>query len=48
MDLSPKVVTAFFVGLKSRTAVFSVQRFVNQYSHEPLLAILPGVALQEL
>jgi putative ABC transport system permease protein len=48
MDLSPKVVTAFFVGLKSRIAVFSVQRFVNQYAQEPLLAILPGVALQEL
>jgi putative ABC transport system permease protein len=48
MDLSPKVVTAFFVGLKSRIAVFSVQRIVNQYSEEPLLAILPGVALQEL
>jgi putative ABC transport system permease protein len=48
MDLSPKVVTAFFVGLKSRIAAFSVQRFVNQYSQEPLLAILPGVSLQEL
>ena len=48
MDLSPKVITAFMVGLKSRIAVFSVQRFVNQYSKEPLLAILPGVALQEL
>jgi putative ABC transport system permease protein len=48
MDLSPKVITAFLVGLKSRIAVFSVQRIVNQYSKEPLLAILPGVALQEL
>jgi putative ABC transport system permease protein len=48
MDLSPKVVTAFLVGLKSRIAVFSLQRFVNQYTKEPLLAILPGVALQEL
>jgi putative ABC transport system permease protein len=48
LDLSPKVVTAFFVGLKSRIAVFNVQRFVNQYSEEPLLAVLPGVALQEL
>ena len=48
MDLSPKVVTTFFVGLKSRIAAFSVQRFINQYSQEPLLAILPGVALQEL
>ena len=48
MDLSPKVVTAFLIGLKSRIAAFSVQRFVNEYSKEPLLAILPGVALQEL
>ena len=48
MDLSPKVVTAFLVGLKSRIAAFAVQRYVNQYPKEPLLAILPGVALQEL
>ena len=48
MDLTPKAITAFFVGLKSRIAVFSVQRFVNEYPREPLLAILPGVALQEL
>ena len=48
MDLSPKVVTAFFVGLRSRIAAFGIQRFVNQYTKEPLLAILPGVALQEL
>lgn len=48
MDLTPKAVTAFYVGLKSRIAVFAVQRGVNQFSREPLLAILPGVALQEL
>ena len=48
MDLSPKVITAFLVGLKSRIAAFAVQRNVNQYPKEPLLAILPGVALQEL
>lgn len=48
MDLSPEVVTAFMVGLKSRIAVFAVQRYVNEYHQEPLLAILPGVALQEL
>jgi putative ABC transport system permease protein len=28
--------------------VFHVQRFVNDYRREPLLAILPGVVLQEL
>jgi putative ABC transport system permease protein len=48
MDLSPKLITAFFVGLKSRIAAFGVQRYVNEYREEPLLAILPGVALAEL
>ncbi len=48
LDLHPQVITAFLVGLKSRVAAFQVQRFVNDYRHEPLLAILPGVALQEL
>lgn len=48
MDLTPKAITAFFVGLKSRVAAFGVQRFVNEYPQEPLLAILPGAALQEL
>ncbi len=48
MDLTPKTVTAFFVSLKSRIAAFSVQRYVNTYTNEPLLAILPGAALQEL
>ena len=48
MDLQPRAITAFFVGLKSRFATFAVQRKINQYRPEPLLAILPGVALQEL
>lgn len=48
MDLQPKAVTALLVGLKSRGAVFREQRTINNYRAEPLLAILPGVALQEL
>ena len=48
LDLAPKVITAFLVGLKSRIAVFHVQRFVNDYGQEPLSAVMPGVALQEL
>lgn len=48
MDLTPKDITAFLVGLKSRLAAFAVQRAVNDYSDEPLLAILPGVTLQQL
>ena len=47
-ELTPKSITAFLVGLDSRTAVFHVQRFVNDYRKEPLLAVLPGVVLQEL
>ena len=48
MDLSPNEVTALLIGLKSRGAVFREQRAINQYRDEPLLAILPGVTLQEL
>lgn len=47
-DLSPKKVTAALVGLNNRAAVFSVQRWVSNYAGEPLMAILPGVALDEL
>ena len=47
-DLRPKRVTAALVGLKTRAAVFQVQRFINDYKAEPLLAILPGATLQDL
>jgi putative ABC transport system permease protein len=47
-DLAPRSVTAALVGLKSRGAVFGVQRLVNEYRDEPLLAILPGATLQSL
>jgi putative ABC transport system permease protein len=47
-DLEPKQVTALLVGLKNRAAVFAVQRHVNSHASEPLLAVLPGVALDEL
>ncbi|MBA4141841.1 MAG: ABC transporter permease [Nitrosospira sp.] len=47
-DLAPKEITAALIGLKSRAGVFQMQRFVNQYKGEPLLAVLPGVALDEL
>ncbi len=48
MELKPRAVTALLVGLKSRAAVFREQRAINTYRQEPLLAVLPGVALQEL
>jgi putative ABC transport system permease protein len=48
MDLQPKQITAFLLGLNSKIATFSLQREINEFRGEPLLAILPGVALQEL
>ena len=48
MDLQPRQVTAVLVGVKSRFAAFKLQRWINDYRGEPLLAVLPGVALQEL
>ncbi len=47
-ELVPASITAFMVGLESRMATFDFQRHVNDYRQEPLLAILPGVALAEL
>ncbi len=48
MALQPKAITAALVGLKSRLATFRLQRAINEYRKEPLSAILPGAALQEL
>lgn len=48
LKLKPNNITAFMLGLKSRMAIFAVQRDINQYKKEPLTAILPGVALSEL
>ncbi|MGI9369777.1 MAG: ABC transporter permease [Ruegeria sp.] len=48
MDLQPKAITAAMLGLESKLQIFTVQRAINEYPSEPLLAILPGVALQEL
>lgn len=48
LDLTPTAVTAVLLGLNSRISTFAVQRDINQFSGEPLQAILPGVALQEL
>lgn len=47
-QLQPKVITAFLVGLNNRVTAFKLQREINDYKAEPLLAILPGVALAEL
>lgn len=46
--LIPKNITAFLVGLDNRVMTFRLQRAINEYQKEALMAILPGVALSEL
>lgn len=41
-------ITAFFVGAKSRIETLKLQREINTYKEEPLLAIIPGATLSEL
>ncbi|MEM8730586.1 MAG: FtsX-like permease family protein [Pseudomonadota bacterium] len=48
MDLTPSAITAALIGVESRLQIFRLQRWINTYPEEPLLAILPGVALSEL
>ncbi|MEM1267396.1 MAG: ABC transporter permease [Pseudomonadota bacterium] len=48
MDLTPGAVTAALIGVEDRLRIFALQRAINEYREEPLLAILPGVALSEL
>jgi len=43
-DLTPKRITAFLVGMRSRGMAFTMQRAINEYDREALLAIMPGVA----
>ena len=44
----PEEITAFLVGLKSRTAIFGLQRYINEFEDQPMTAVIPGVALQQL
>jgi putative ABC transport system permease protein len=48
MDLTPTAITAFMLGLNNKISTFALQREINEFRGEPMLAILPGVALQEL
>ncbi len=41
-------VSAVLVGVKAKYATLMVQKYVNDFTGEPLMAVLPGVALTEL
>ncbi|MEJ1960598.1 MAG: ABC transporter permease [Gammaproteobacteria bacterium] len=47
-DLTPDTITAFLVGMRSKVMTFTMQRAINDYRQEPLIAVLPGVALSQL
>ncbi len=44
----PEKISAFFLGLNVRSAAPMMLRAINEYRGEPLTAIMPAVALQEL
>ncbi len=41
-------ITSAMIGLKQKTAVFKVLRYINEYSEEPLQGVMPGVAFMQL
>jgi putative ABC transport system permease protein len=47
-DLTPDSVTAFLVGMRTKVMTLTMQRAINDYPGEALLAVLPGVALTQL
>jgi len=47
-DLKIKQITAFLLRSKSRIDTLRLQREINTFEDEPLMAIIPGVALAEL
>jgi len=48
VNTTPDSVTAVMLGLTSKFATFKLQREINNYKTDRLMAILPGVALTEL
>ena len=48
LKIKPEKINAIFVGLTSPQALLGMQNYVNNYQVEPLSAIIPAVALQEL
>jgi len=45
---TPKSITAVMLKLKNKFSTFGLQREINNYSTDRLMAILPGVAMTEL
>ena len=41
-------VTSFFVGTANRGDVLQLQREINEHEGEPMMAVIPGLALNEM
>lgn len=48
MSLTPQSITSAMLGLTSKFATFTIQRDLNNYPNDRLMAVLPGVAMTEL
>lgn len=46
--VTPRTITTFFLRTKNRIETLKLQREINEYKEEPLLAAIPGVVLSEL
>jgi putative ABC transport system permease protein len=46
--LRPSSISAVMLGIESKMSVFTLQRSINNYPADRLMAIMPGVALAEL
>ena len=47
-DVEVTQVTSFFVGTTSRRDVLQLQREINDFEDEPMMAVIPGAALNEM
>ena len=47
-DVEVTQVTSFFVGTTDRRDVIQLQREINDFEDEPMMAVIPGVALNEM
>ena len=45
---TPSLITAVYVGMKSKRRIFQLVEDVEDYGPEPLTAVLPGVTLSQL
>lgn len=46
--VKPRTITSFFLRTKNRIDTLRLQRWINEYKDEPLLAVIPGAVLSEM